>query len=190
MTDRVGTPPPVRRLDGRTVYRNPWMTVREDRIERADGSHGIYGVVDKPDFALVIPAENDGFHLVEQYRYPVGDRCWEFPQGSWSVPAGGDRSPHALAAAELREETGLVATRIEHLGRIHVAYGYASQGCHVFLATGLESGPTRREASEADMVHRFVPAAELTEMVHDGRFRDAASLAALTLLTLAKGATR
>jgi 8-oxo-dGTP pyrophosphatase MutT (NUDIX family) len=190
MTDPVSTQPPVRRLGGRTVYRNPWMTVREDRIERADGSHGIYGVVDKPDFSLVIPAEIDGFHLVEQYRYPVGDRCWEFPQGSWSALADGDRSPHALAATELREETGLVAAHIEDLGRIHVAYGYANQGCHVFLATGLESGPIRRERSEADMVHRFVPATELTEMIHDGRFRDAASLAALTLLTLMKGASQ
>ncbi|MDQ3601656.1 MAG: ADP-ribose pyrophosphatase, partial [Actinomycetota bacterium] len=32
----------------REVYANPWMTVREDEVRRADGSDGIYGVVDKP----------------------------------------------------------------------------------------------------------------------------------------------
>ena len=42
-------------LGSRQVYANAWMTVREDPIRRADGSTGIYGVVDKPDFALVIP---------------------------------------------------------------------------------------------------------------------------------------
>src|SRR5690606_12855077 len=64
-----GTGPPERRCIGSSimaegpitktlastvVYRNPWMTVREDRVERPDGSRGIYGVVDKPDFALII----------------------------------------------------------------------------------------------------------------------------------------
>jgi hypothetical protein len=51
----------VRTLGSRQVYRNAWMTVREDQVERDDGSTGIYGVVDKPDFALVIPAADNGF---------------------------------------------------------------------------------------------------------------------------------
>ena len=57
----------------REVYANPWMTVREDEVRRADGSDGIYGVVDKPDYALVIPLDGDRLHLVEQFRYPVGE---------------------------------------------------------------------------------------------------------------------
>ncbi len=44
--------PVIQQLATRTVYRNPWMTVREDQIRRPDGSHGVYGVIDKPDFAL------------------------------------------------------------------------------------------------------------------------------------------
>lgn len=69
----------MQRLSSHEVYRNPWMTVREDRVRRADGSTGIYGVVDKPDFALVLPRFQGGFWLVEQYRYPVDRRAWEFP---------------------------------------------------------------------------------------------------------------
>jgi len=79
----------IRRLGSRTVYANQWLTLREDDIERPDGSTGIYAVIDKPDFALVIPVERDGFHLVEQYRYPVGGRYWEFPQGT--APEGPTR---------------------------------------------------------------------------------------------------
>jgi len=171
----------IRRLTGRTVYRNAWMTVREDTVERPDGSHGVYGVVDKPDYALIIPAEADGFHLVQQYRYPVGGRFWEFPQGSRSDPAAGG-SPEELAAAELREETGLTAGKLVHLGRIYAAYGYASQGCHIYLATDLTPGPPQREASEADLVHRFFTRAQLRGLISKGSFADAASLAALTLL--------
>ncbi|ONH29133.1 hypothetical protein BL253_17095 [Pseudofrankia asymbiotica] len=54
------------------VYENPWMRVREDAIVRTGGVEGIYGVVEKPDFALVIPMDAGGVWLVEQHRYPVG----------------------------------------------------------------------------------------------------------------------
>ena len=75
--------PEYRTTGSREVYRSRWMTLREDDIVRADGTPGHYGVLSKPDFALVIPRHEDGsFTLVEQYRYPVGKRCLEFPQGA------------------------------------------------------------------------------------------------------------
>jgi hypothetical protein len=72
--DRWGQPvsqPQIRALNSRVVYENKWMTVREDDVIRADGSTGIFGVVEKPDFALVIPFDGHGFSVVEQYRHPV-----------------------------------------------------------------------------------------------------------------------
>ena len=63
--------PDIRTLESRVVYQDSWIRLRQDRIERRDGSRGTYAVVEKPDFALVIPAENGGFHLVEEYRYPI-----------------------------------------------------------------------------------------------------------------------
>jgi 8-oxo-dGTP pyrophosphatase MutT (NUDIX family) len=166
------------------VYRNAWMTVREDEVVRADGSTGIYGVVDKPDFALVLPLHRGGYYVVEQYRYPVGGRFWEFPQGSWSL--GGARpGPPAdaaeLARRELREETGLRAAYLDHIGRIPVAYGYSSQGCDVFVATDLTEGRPDREPAEADMRSHWISAEQLDDLVRDGALRDAVSLAALAL---------
>jgi 8-oxo-dGDP phosphatase len=169
----------MRTTSTREVYRNPWTRVREDVVELADGSTSVYGVVERPDFALVLPAERDGFWLVEQYRHPVGRRTWEFPQGTWS--AGSDGSPEELARAELAEETGLRAGRLEHLGRLDLAPGLVTQRFDVWLATDLTPGPTAREASEEGMRAEFVPEAELHAMVRDGRFTDGPSLAALSL---------
>lgn len=42
--------------------------------------------------------------------------------------------------------------------------------------------PSQREAAEADMVSCWVSADKLDQMIRDGRFSDAPSLAALTLL--------
>jgi 8-oxo-dGTP pyrophosphatase MutT (NUDIX family) len=172
----------IRRLASREVYRTPWMSVREDAVEFPSGLHGTYSVVDKADFVVVLPFADDGFWLVQQYRYPVGSREWEFPQGGW--PAGHSGAPVELAVAELREETGFSAASMTHLGRLFAAYGYCSQAFDVFLATGLTAGPTEREATEADMVHEWRSIADVHSMIKRGAFRDAHSLAALSLYGL------
>ena len=169
----------IQQVSTREVYRNRWLSLREDEIRLPDGSPGTYTVIDKPDFALVIPAGPDGFHLVEQYRYPVGARYWEFPQGTGSAP-----DPEALARAELAEETGLRAGSMERLGRLHCAYGMSSQGFDVFLATDLTPGETAREVSEQDMRQQYVPRGEFEAMVADGRITDDSTLAAYALLLM------
>ena len=175
----------MRTTSSREVYRNPWIRVREDAVVRDDGSAGVYGVVEKPHFGLVIAAERDGFWLVEQFRHPLGRRAWEFPQGTWG--AGDDGTPEELARAELAEETGLRATGLRHLGHLDLAPGLSTQEFDVWLATGLSAGPTAREATEADMRSEFVAEAELRAMIRDGRFTDGPSLAAYSLLLLDRG---
>jgi 8-oxo-dGTP pyrophosphatase MutT (NUDIX family) len=159
------------------------MTVREDRMQRADGTTGIYGVVDKPDFAIVIPVTSGGLWLVEQFRYPVGRRAWEFPQGSWA--AGQCGSAADLARVELAEETGLRAAELRHLGHLFAAYGFSSQGFDVFLAQCLTQGAVAREGTEQDMVHKLVSRQEFGAMIRRGDVVDAATLAAYQLLLLA-----
>ena len=62
----------IETLGTRCARENRWMRVREDAIRRRDGSEGIYGIVEKPDFVVIVPVEDDGrIHLVQQYRYPV-----------------------------------------------------------------------------------------------------------------------
>ncbi len=166
----------------REVYANAWMTVREDAIRRPDGSTGTYGVVDKPDYALVIPVEDDHVHLVEQYRYPLRARRWEFPQGT--APDRVESDPRELAAQELREETGLRAGSLVELGRIDVAPGLSSQRGRAFLARGLTSGEHSREHEEQDMRSAWFTRAEFERMIRRGDVTDAQSLAAYTLLLL------
>jgi 8-oxo-dGTP pyrophosphatase MutT (NUDIX family) len=173
----------MRTTSSREVYRNPWIRVREDIVERADGSTGLYGVVEKPDFAVVIPRADDGFWLVEQFRHPVGRRSWEFPQGTWSTGATG--TAEELARAELAEETGFRPAELRHLGHLDLAPGLSTQEFDVWLATGLTAGPTAREVTEADMRSMFVTESELRAMIRDGRFTDGPSLAAYGLLLLA-----
>ncbi|GAB2665683.1 NUDIX hydrolase [Saccharopolyspora gloriosae] len=172
----------MRTTSSREVYANPWMTVREDGIRRADDSDGIYGVVDKPDYALIIPMDGDRLHLVEQFRYPLGMRRWEFPQGT--APDRAEVETAELAARELREETGLRAARLTDLGRLDVAPGMSSQRGRVFLATGLTAGEHERELEEQDMRAAWFDRAEVERMIRDGEVTDAQSIAGYLLLCL------
>ncbi|MCH9736646.1 MAG: NUDIX hydrolase [Actinomycetia bacterium] len=177
----------IRAVGSREVYRNNWLTIREDDIRRPDGSSGIYAVVDKPTYALVIPwdsgPEADRFHLVEQFRYPLERRCWEFPQGT--APGRADIDPAELAARELREETGLRADSMTEIGQLDVAPGMSSQRGRVFLATGISEGPHDREHEEQDMRSQWFARAEVEQMIRDGVITDAQSIAAWTLMALA-----
>jgi 8-oxo-dGTP pyrophosphatase MutT (NUDIX family) len=169
-------------LGSREVYVNSWMSVREDAVLRADGSQGIYGVIDKPDYALVIPLDGDRLQLVEQYRYALGIRRWEFPQGT--APEREALEPAELARRELREETGLVPARLQYVGLLDVAPGQSSQRGRVFLATDLTDGPHQREPEEQDMRTGWFSRAEFERMVGDGEITDAQSIAAYALLLL------
>lgn len=165
----------IRTLSSREIYRNPWLRLREDEIERNNGAKGIYGVIDKDDCAVIIPIEHDTIYLVEQFRYTIQERALELPQGGWEAP---DIDPEELARGELREETGLVASSMTQLGTMWIAYGFARQKQHVFLATGLVQAETDPDPEEHDLVLRTLSIGQFEAMLVDGTIQDVCTLAA------------
>ncbi|WP_405135785.1 NUDIX domain-containing protein [Nocardia sp. NBC_01388] len=168
-------------LTSREIYSNQWITVREDIIRRPDGEQAIYALIEKSDFAIIVPQDGDRFHLVEQFRHPLRQRCWEFPGG-----AVADKSldPSEVARQELREETGLRAEHLTYLGRVAPAPATSTHYGRIYLATGLTEGPHEREPSEQDMRAAWFSRAELEAMITEGVVVDAQTVAAYGLLLL------
>jgi 8-oxo-dGTP pyrophosphatase MutT (NUDIX family) len=175
----------IKTISSREVYRNPWTSVREDVIERANGTRGIYGVIDKDPASIIIPlettAEGEFVYLVEQFRYTVGGRYCEFPQGGWETA---DVVAEEMARGELKEETGLTAERMTHLSTLQIAYGVMNQKHHVFLAEGLKMGAATPDVEESDLLVRRVSVWEFEEMILDGTIVDNCSVAAWGLYRL------
>ena len=165
----------IKTLATREVYRNRWMRLREDRIERSNGVEGIYSVVDKDACAVIIPLDGEWLYLVEQFRYTVQKRCLEFPQGGWETP---DVDPEELARGELREETGLVAGEVIRLGMNWVAYGFARQKQHIYLAMDLRQESTDPDEEEHDLELKKVRVTEFEQMLLDGVIQDMSTVAA------------
>jgi ADP-ribose pyrophosphatase len=181
--DPSGGSPSITTLSTREIYRNPWMRLREDEILRSNGQHGVYGVVEKEEAAIVLPIEGDRIWLVEQFRYTIQERALELPQGGWEMAVD---DPAALARGELREETGLVAESMTCLGACWIAYGFTRQKQHVFLARGLSQADKQPDAEEHDLVVRNVSIAEFEQMMVEGVVRDGCTLAAWALYLMWK----
>ena len=169
----------IKTISSREVYRNPWTSVREDVIERANGQRGIYGVIDKDPACVVIPLERteegDFVYLIEQFRYTVGGRFLELPQGGWETA---DVDPEELARGELKEETGLTAERMTHLTTLQIAYGVMNQKHYCFLAEGLAKGEAEPDLEEHDLVLHRVSVAEFEAKILDGTIVDNCTIAA------------
>ena len=171
-------------LSSREVYRNRWMRVREDEILRSNGERGIYGVVEKHNAAIILPIDQGRVWLVEQFRYTIGERALELPQGGWEREVD---HPEELARGELKEETGLKAAQMTLLGELWIAYGFTRQKQHVFLASGLTQTAKKPDAEEHDLAAYSVSVGEFEEMMRTGAIRDGCTLAAWGLYLLWKG---
>lgn len=168
----------IEQLSHELKYENKWMKVYEDKIKRCDGATGIYGVVEKPDFFLIIPFDGENVYLVEQYRYPLKVRTLEFPQGGMEKK---DADFLAGAVRELREETGLSAGFIKEIGSIYTAVGFSNQTGHVFFAKDLIQGTDDKDAEEADLAVKKVSVVEFEKMIERNEIKDSGTISAWCL---------
>jgi len=172
----------IETLESKIVYQNKWMSVREDKIRRASGTEGIFGVVDKSDFVVILPIQDGHIYLVEQYRYPVEQRFWELPQGSWEDNPSADHA--LLAAGELQEETGLTANSMTYLGHQYHGYGYSSQGFHTYLATDLSMTAKNLDQEEEGLISKKFSLSEFEDMILSSVIKDATTINAYGLAKL------
>lgn len=174
----------IETLSSRVIYQNQWMTLKEDRIRRGDGNEGVYSTIEKPDFVVIIPLQNNHIYVVEQFRYPLKARTLELPQGSWELAPGA--KPEDVAAGELREETGLVAGRLAYVGYQKLAQGYSAQGYHIYLATDLTHRQQELDPEEYGLTARTIAKTDFLRLILDGEISDATSVTAF-LLAKTKG---
>jgi 8-oxo-dGTP pyrophosphatase MutT (NUDIX family) len=168
-------------LSSREVYDNNWIAVTEHQVTNPAGNPGIYGKVHFKNKAIgIIPIDDQGnTWLVGQWRYPLNQRSWEIPEG------GGELATDPLLSAqrELKEETGITATRWTQIIRTHLSNSVTDEEGFVFLAEGLSFGNREAEETEADMKVMKVRFQEAITMVMEGKITD--SLSVMGILKIA-----
>ena len=175
---------PWRTLEIREVFDNPWITVTAEDVIRPSGSPAVYGKVSFKQLACgIIPlADNGDTWLVGQYRYTLDQYSWEIPMGG--VPH--DEDPLAGAQRELKEETGLTATRWEKLLDCHVSNSITDEAGCVFIAEDLTEGEPEPDESEELQIRRL-PLREAVDMAMGGEISCLLSMAGLFKVASVRG---
>ena len=140
-----------------------------------DGQERTRDVIRHPGAVVLLPVLDDGrIVLIRNYRVSVGEWLIELPAGT--VDPG--EAPEATAHRELAEETGYRAASLEFLARFTASPGVVDEWLHLFLATGLQSGPTDLQADEDIQLH-LVSWDEAMGLIQRGEIHDAKTMAGL-----------
>jgi ADP-ribose pyrophosphatase len=168
---------PFELLKSEIVYPGRAFTIRRDTVRLPDGRETTLDIVTHVGSVILLPVDDQGNLLfVRQYRHATGLDLLELPAGTLDE----GEQPEACARRELREETGMAAGNLEHLGGFYLAPGYSTEYMHVYLATCLRPDPLEADADEFLSVEA-IPLPKALEMARQGEIPDAKSLAALFL---------
>lgn len=157
------------------VFSGLVINIEQMEVEIGDRGRHTYQVIRHPGGAAVLPVHEDGtVSLIRQLRPAVDEILLEIPAGRLS-PA---ELPSTCALRELREETGITASRLIPLGTVYSSPGVFDEIIHLFAATGLSQGLSQLDADEEIEVLRL-PLADVLLMAADGRISDGKTMAAL-----------
>jgi len=176
---------PWRRRSRATAYRNAWIEVFHDEVDRPDHSEGIYGVVHFRNQAVgVVAVDDEGrILLVGQHRYPLDEYSWEIPEGGAPL----DEPTVEGARRELREETGFEAAEWRLLCRMSVSNSVTDERGALFVATRLTAGDASPEPSE-DLALRWATVGEVLAEIEAGTIHDLMTIAAVAAYAADLGA--
>ena len=138
------------RVATRRMYTGRVINLDVDTVRFPNGTIGELEMIRHPGASAVVPFLSDPAGddpqvlLIRQYRYAAERYLYEIPAGRLDP----GETPDACARRELREETGCVAARVEHLTTMYTTPGFTDERIHLFMAVGLTRGEDAREADE------------------------------------------
>ncbi len=166
------------RLDRRIIHESRWVNLYLDTLRFPDGQviEGYHVVTyDHQAVAAVVENEAGDLLFVQLYRYTSDTVQWELPAGG--IETG--ESVLDAARREVLEETGWESRDHTLLYTYYPSNGSTNQVFHVVRcrATALVGEFDRQEIDAV----RWLPRAEVQQMIRDRQVEDGLSLTALLL---------
>jgi ADP-ribose pyrophosphatase len=162
------------RISGTRIHTGRVINLDVDHVRFPDGTTGELEIIRHPGASAVVAFLGDPLgddpqvlHL-RHYRYAAGGTLYEIPAGRLEP----GELPEACARRELLEETGCTAESLVLLTSMFTTPGFTDERIHLFLATGLTRGESRREADEFIELEAVALSTAL-RMVERGEIQDA-----------------
>jgi ADP-ribose pyrophosphatase len=155
------------------IYSGRIVKLFKDTVRFPNGDTGQLDIIRHPGASAIVPflsdpaGEDPQLLLIRQYRYAAGGFIYEIPAGLLND----GEAPKDCAIRELKEETGCTAARVEYLTSVLTTPGFTDEQIHIFMASGLERGPTAHEADEF-MTVEAMPLSQALQLIQQGAIRD------------------
>ncbi|MCF8215693.1 MAG: NUDIX hydrolase [Chlorobium sp.] len=174
--NRQPEPQPWQTLDTEYLYRRPWLTMRQDRVELPNGRIITdYYVWEYPPWTNVIALTKERLAvLIRQYRHGIGQVGWELPAGVHDKPG---ESLLQAAQRELMEETGFGGGSWKPWMELSANPAIQNNISCTFLAENVEfTGSRQLDVTEEISVH-LVSIEKLESIVLEGKMIQALHVA-------------
>ena len=157
-------------LSRENIYSGKVLTVVKDEVLLPNGKPASREFCMHVGAVSVLPLLSDGRVIMErQYRYAHGRVVFEIPAGKLNSK---NENPLDAAIRELKEETGAVAGKYTHLGRMIPSPAVLDERIDMYLAEDITFENTCLDEDEFLEV-TTVPLNELYDMVMSGEIQDA-----------------
>jgi ADP-ribose pyrophosphatase len=164
-------------IKSETLLQGRAFKVKRDYLKTPNGDETKLEIIEHGGSVVLVPIDDEGnLLLVNQYRHAAEQDLLELPAGT----RNGDEPYEECAAREIREETGMEASKLQKVGDFYLAPGYSTEFMTVFLATELKPNPLDADFDEFLQVEK-IPVKNANEMFERGEVLDAKSLAAWLL---------
>lgn len=162
-------------LSSKIIYKNPWMTVQEDKVVRPDDKKGIYGTVEiKPGVSVIALGKKRYVYMTKEYHYAIEKDTLE------AVSGGIDKKETPLQAAkrELKEEAGITAKKWVYLGYTNPLTSYINTSNYMFLARKLSFFERKTEGTEKIEIIK-IPLKKVIRLVINNKITHGGTVAAI-----------
>ncbi|MFU0800416.1 MAG: NUDIX hydrolase [Xylanivirga thermophila] len=161
------------------VYKGPIFDVYHDKVLLENGRTTYRDAVKHHPAAAIAAIDDEGYILmVEQYRYPIGQKLLELPAGL--VDPG--EQPSDAAKRELWEETGYEAKSWRELGSFFSSPGGHDEKIFLYLATDIEKVSKQHLDKNEILTFRRVKFEDVLSMVRNGQILDGKTIIAVLII--------
>jgi len=165
-------------LDSEYLSREPWFTVRRERVELPNGNQiPNYYIFEYPEWVNVIAITKEKkFVFVRQYRHGLGITAMELSAG---VAEEDDPSPLVSAQRELLEETGYGRGNWKEYMQISPNTSTNTNIVHCFLATDVEIISEQNLEPSEDITVHLLTVDEVRQLLVNDEIKQATQVAPL-----------
>lgn len=162
-------------IKSQDIFSGRVFRVKVDTVKLPNGHESIRELVLHHGGVAVIAVDDAGrVPMVRQYRKAAEELVLEIPAGKLEP----DEDPLECGKRELREETGLVAESLVHLGEYLPTPGYCSEKINIYLARECSMAEQDLDPDEFLDVE-YYDLDTLVQMVMDNQIRDAKTAIAI-----------